>query len=124
RRAVGGTGAAGARWSAGRGAQPRADVRALSPPARADRRRRSRLRPGAARAAPPGRAGARREPAAAAAWLPRSTPSAATGPVPNRSAPADHAPDAPTAPRSEEHTSELQSLRHLVCRLLLEKKKK
>src|SRR5205814_8194967 len=28
------------------------------------------------------------------------------------------------APRSEEHTSELQSLRHLVCRLLLEKKKK
>src|SRR5438045_7658022 len=31
-------------------------------------------------------------------------------------------PDA--IPRSEEHTSELQSLRHLVCRLLLEKKKK
>src|SRR5262245_64140552 len=28
-----------------------------------------------------------------------------------------------TAWRSEEHTSELQSLRHLVCRLLLEKKK-
>src|SRR5258705_5985421 len=27
------------------------------------------------------------------------------------------------AVRSEEHTSELQSLRHLVCRLLLEKKK-
>src|ERR1035441_2993638 len=26
--------------------------------------------------------------------------------------------------RSEEHTSELQSLRHLVCRLLLEKTKK
>src|ERR1035438_10690713 len=26
--------------------------------------------------------------------------------------------------RSEEHTSELQSLRHLVCRLLLEKKTK
>src|SRR5947199_3552507 len=25
--------------------------------------------------------------------------------------------------RSEEHTSDLQSLRHLVCRLLLEKKK-
>src|SRR5262245_62848809 len=25
--------------------------------------------------------------------------------------------------RSEEHTSELQSLRHLVCRLLLEKKR-
>src|SRR5262245_62199333 len=30
----------------------------------------------------------------------------------------------PARDRSEEHTSELQSLRHLVCRLLLEKKKK
>src|SRR5687768_17679630 len=29
-----------------------------------------------------------------------------------------------TGPRSEEHTSELQSRLHLVCRLLLEKKKK
>src|SRR3989442_7214189 len=29
----------------------------------------------------------------------------------------------PTSPRSEEHTSELQSRPHLVCRLLLEKKK-
>src|SRR5205814_7188006 len=29
----------------------------------------------------------------------------------------------PGRTRSEEHTSELQSLRHLVCRLLLEKKK-
>src|ERR1039458_7436123 len=29
----------------------------------------------------------------------------------------------PTSDRSEEHTSELQSLRHLVCRLLLEKNK-
>src|SRR2546422_7112597 len=28
------------------------------------------------------------------------------------------------APRSEEHTSELQSRLHLVCRLLLEKKKR
>src|SRR5258708_30461255 len=32
--------------------------------------------------------------------------------------------DPPPAPRSEEHTSELQSPDHLVCRLLLEKKKK
>src|SRR5262245_65366020 len=32
-------------------------------------------------------------------------------------------PDLMPADRSEEHTSELQSLRHLVCRLLLEKKK-
>src|SRR2546429_3704846 len=30
----------------------------------------------------------------------------------------------PIADRSEEHTSELQSRLHLVCRLLLEKKKK
>src|SRR5207253_5827715 len=29
-----------------------------------------------------------------------------------------------TVPRSEEHTSELQSRGHLVCRLLLEKKKR
>src|SRR2546425_9086379 len=29
-----------------------------------------------------------------------------------------------TPPRSEEHTSELQSLAYLVCRLLLEKKKR
>src|SRR2546422_8369933 len=32
--------------------------------------------------------------------------------------------DAWRPPRSEEHTSELQSRLHLVCRLLLEKKKK
>src|SRR5215213_10670278 len=31
---------------------------------------------------------------------------------------------APAGARSEEHTSELQSLTNLVCRLLLEKKKK
>src|SRR5690606_42055710 len=30
----------------------------------------------------------------------------------------------PASPRSEEHTSELQSRENLVCRLLLEKKKK
>src|SRR5216684_6885201 len=33
-------------------------------------------------------------------------------------------PRARRPPRSEEHTSELQSRLHLVCRLLLEKKKK
>src|SRR5437870_9746291 len=40
---------------------------------------------------------------------------------------AADAPPGTTAlsrPRSEEHTSELQSRGHLVCRLLLEKKKK
>src|SRR2546422_5994807 len=43
----------------------------------------------------------------------------------------EHEPDAreggrgaPPIDRSEEHTSELQSRLHLVCRLLLEKKKK
>src|SRR5688572_31596270 len=35
-----------------------------------------------------------------------------------------HAPAAASAARSEEHTSELQSQSNLVCRLLLEKKKK
>src|SRR2546429_5367622 len=34
------------------------------------------------------------------------------------------APTAPDDHRSEEHTSELQSRLHLVCRLLLEKKKR
>src|SRR5262245_64661202 len=34
-----------------------------------------------------------------------------------------HRAEPTAAHRSEEHTSELQSLRHLVCRLLLEKKK-
>src|SRR5690625_6967507 len=33
-------------------------------------------------------------------------------------------PEGYEEPRSEEHTSELQSRGHLVCRLLLEKKKK
>src|SRR5207253_10460662 len=35
----------------------------------------------------------------------------------------DHVADRVVAHRSEEHTSELQSRGHLVCRLLLEKKK-
>src|SRR5204862_7849978 len=37
---------------------------------------------------------------------------------------AGHADPSSRADRSEEHTSELQSRRDLVCRLLLEKKKK
>src|SRR5687767_15582233 len=44
--------------------------------------------------------------------------SAATRWPPSRSGPAPR-----SAGRSEEHTSELQSLAYLVCRLLLEKKK-
>src|SRR2546425_6770537 len=46
----------------------------------------------------------------------RLTPIPAHVPVP--------ADDHQTQIRSEEHTSELQSLAYLVCRLLLEKKKK
>src|SRR3712207_8991901 len=37
---------------------------------------------------------------------------------------AVHRDDVVPPPRSEEHTSELQSRQYLVCRLLLEKKKK
>src|SRR6266403_5342086 len=53
---------------------------------------------------------------------PHSLPSAAEptrGPTGLQAASARNAPS-----RSEEHTSELQSRRDLVCRLLLEKKKK
>src|SRR5437899_9322162 len=50
---------------------------------------------------------------------------ARTGPtaLPPEMALALPGPPSFSLPRSEEHTSELQSLRHLVCRLLLEKKK-
>src|SRR2546429_4604596 len=54
----------------------------------------------------------------------RSTPT-------RRACSSSRGPPSPTPPpsttrsrRSEEHTSELQSRLHLVCRLLLEKKKK
>src|SRR5437016_8102384 len=44
--------------------------------------------------------------------------------VKNESVPLFPSPSTPTTvPRSEEHTSELQSLTNLVCRLLLETKK-
>src|SRR5262245_64823155 len=55
---------------------------------------------------------------AASSWRPRRRPSASPWPA------GAAAEAAPRRNRSEEHTSELQSLRHLVCRLLLEKKKK
>src|SRR5690625_6831905 len=45
-----------------------------------------------------------------------------SGPTASR-APAPGGDRSARAPRSEEHTSELQSRGHLVCRLLLEKKK-
>src|SRR2546425_3335689 len=53
-------------------------------------------------------------------------PDAAAGGADERSLPAHvlrAARASPRRPRSEEHTSELQSLAYLVCRLLLEKKK-
>src|SRR5258708_14241479 len=53
-----------------------------------------------------------------------AVPSAAAAPGPDTT-PSGSAACARSkaAPRSEEHTSELQSPDHLVCRLLLEKKK-
>src|SRR5258705_9917300 len=48
----------------------------------------------------------------------RSVCSSSVGSGPGRTCCCSRSPT-----RSEEHTSELQSLRHLVCRLLLEKKK-
>src|SRR2546429_7348611 len=53
---------------------------------------------------------------ASTSWLARWSSSTSPWPRSPRSA--------PPPPRSEEHTSELQSRLHLVCRLLLEKKKK
>src|SRR2546422_6147973 len=56
----------------------------------------------------------------------RSSPASARraprGSIPPRCAAS--APGSRSRRRSEEHTSELQSRLHLVCRLLLEKKKK
>src|SRR5438046_4072421 len=42
--------------------------------------------------------------------------------LPRSTTPGRRCDRAPTLARSEEHTSELQSLTNLVCRLLLEKK--
>src|SRR3989442_11270705 len=57
-----------------------------------------------------------------------SRPKASFGDAVHAGDAAQHAPDIPRLQswlwgRSEEHTSELQSRPHLVCRLLLEKKK-
>src|SRR5437870_7359856 len=55
---------------------------------------------------------------------PRARESLARWPAPARTTAErpDRRPSPPARPRSEEHTSELQSRGHLVCRLLLEKK--
>src|SRR5207253_8703879 len=91
----------------------------LRGPRRQPRRLRVELRAADARD-PPRRGGARvaraarREPVFRA--LPHRPPAAArAAAAPGAAGPADR--------RSEEHTSELQSRGHLVCRLLLEKKK-
>src|SRR5205814_9720445 len=70
-------------------------------------------------AEPPGRAAlrARRGNAAHAEGVSRH-PAAAGGA--RAGAPREPRPCPACSGRSEEHTSELQSLRHLVCRLLLE----
>src|SRR3712207_7360838 len=47
-----------------------------------------------------------------------------TGALPRRMCGARRGHEGPGVGRSEEHTSELQSRQYLVCRLLLEKKKK
>src|SRR5436309_11891385 len=59
----------------------------------------------------------------------RSSPRALGAPIPSRRVPIRDfqwnslRSITPSAKRSEEHTSELQSRENLVCRLLLEKKK-
>src|SRR5205823_8228936 len=58
----------------------------------------------------------------AASLPPTAARSASTGATSAARAPI--APRSAAMKRSEEHTSELQSLAYLVCRLLLEKKKK
>src|SRR2546429_3602651 len=55
-------------------------------------------------------------------WVP-STATASAGHTRTHAMQATHSPGS-ILKRSEEHTSELQSRLHLVCRLLLEKKKK
>src|SRR2546425_5065028 len=59
------------------------------------------------------------------ALAPRGGANEGSLPSPRRGGDQDEGdPARPRGHRSEEHTSELQSLAYLVCRLLLEKKKK
>src|SRR6266487_1756496 len=68
--------------------------------------------------------------ATAAAWTQKANRKAARNPIRSASCPANTGPNTAATPnttqseapaRSEEHTSELQSPVHLVCRLLLAK---
>src|SRR6266436_5627050 len=96
----------------------------LLPPRRAATAKTGRDRPGPPR---PTRDSARRRaaptrhrsPPARESFVSRQHPRASRGPLDSALVPASRS----CARRSEEHTSELQSRLHLVCRLLLEKKK-
>src|SRR6266436_7274941 len=70
--------------------------------------------------------GWRAEPELVVAVAPQEPRSAdlAQQPLPRCARRSDQRREMPRVGRSEEHTSELQSRLHLVCRLLLEKKKK
>src|SRR2546427_4590996 len=70
----------------------------------------------------PGSAGSGQPGSAAAPFL--DWPRRGAGGPPKAASEAFGLSTGPAAPRSEEHTSELQSQSNLVCRLLLEKKKK
>src|SRR3712207_7146894 len=61
--------------------------------------------------------------ASASTPSPPSVRSSVRRPATTASPPSSRAAPPTPAPRSEEHTSELQSRQYLVCRLLLEKKK-
>src|SRR2546429_4143134 len=61
---------------------------------------------------------------AAPAWRATPTRSHSSSPWSDFAAGSNAPQGRPPAARSEEHTSELQSRLHLVCRLLLEKKKR
>src|SRR5690625_6467348 len=62
-----------------------------------------------------------RRPSTIFASTTRTSPSSTSG-RPTRSPTSTGSAPSTRQPRSEEHTSELQSRGHLVCRLLLEKK--
>src|SRR3712207_6869165 len=68
------------------------------------------------------------DPTSESAWRPASSPrspsSCSTSPSASRRRDGRTTDWSTTPTRSEEHTSELQSRQYLVCRLLLEKKKK
>src|SRR2546430_9036380 len=72
---------------------------------------------------PPDRQAVSREPCLS--WRRRARPGSCARSARSSRRPSRQLRERPsTLPRSEEHTSELQSQSNLVCRLLLEKKKK